>query len=142
MLLAKVGDTVKIHFTGKTQNGEVFASSREDEPIQFKLGEGALLPGIERAVEGMGKGQQKTVTLPPEDGFGVRQENLILHVDKNQFPQDFEPQVGMELQVPQPDGSYVFFTVLGISNGKVELDANHPLAGKVLTFEVELLDIV
>lgn len=138
---AKCGDIVKIHFTGKTQNGDVFASSQGDEPIKFKVGGGELLPGIEKAIEGMEQGQQKIITLAPEDGFGVRQDELILLVERSQFPPDFEPQPGMELQVPQPDGSYIFFTVLEVDKDKVRLDANHPLAGKMLTFEVQLLEI-
>jgi len=138
---AKSGDKVRIHFTGKTQEGDVFASSHGNEPLEFKIGEGNLLPGIEKAVEGMGKGEQKTVTLSPEEGYGERHDELILDVNRAEFPKEFQPEVGMHLQVPQPDGSFVIFEVLDVSNNSVKIDANHPLAGKILTFDLHLLEI-
>lgn len=138
---AKNGDTVKIHFIGKTVTGDVFASSHEEGPIEFKIGEGDLLPGIEKAVEGMVKGEHKTITLNPEEGFGDHHEELILQVERNQFPHDFEPEVGMQLQVPQPDGTFALFKVLEVGNENVKLDANHPLAGETITFDLELLEI-
>lgn len=141
MAQAKNGDHVKVHFTGKKQSGEIFATSQGRDPLEFQIGDGTVLPGVEKAVEGMAKGEHKTVTLGPEEGFGEQKNELILTVDRSQFPEDFEPQEGMELQVPQPDGSVVFFKILKILNDKVQLDANHPLAGEKLTFELELLEI-
>lgn len=138
---AKSGNKVKIHFTGKTDNGEVFASSQGNEPLAFEIGDGTVLPGVEKAIVGMEQGETKTVTLSPEEGFGEQSESLILTVAKSEFPSDFEPREGMELQVPQPDGAVVFFKILKVLEDSVQLDANHPLAGKTLTFELQLLEI-
>ena len=137
----KNGDHVKVHFTGKMENGEVFASSQGHEPLEFSVGDGTVLPGVDKAVNGMNLGERKTITLPPQEGFGEQMENLILTVDRSQFPEGFELREGMELQVPQPDGTVIFFKILQIMDDKVKLDANHPLAGKALTFELELLEV-
>jgi peptidylprolyl isomerase len=100
------------------------------------------LPGVDLAVSGMSKGEQKTVTLSPDESFGEKNESLIMVVDRSHFPEGFEPKEGMELQLPQPNGGMVFLKILQIlDDGKVKLDANHPLAGKTLTFELELLEI-
>jgi peptidylprolyl isomerase len=142
MEAAKSGDHVKVHFTGKMQNGDIFATSRGREPLEFNVGDGSVLPGVDHAINGMSRGDQKTVTLSPEEGFGEQNDSLILIVERSHFPQGFEPQEGMELQLPQPDGGVVFIKILKIfENGKVQLDANHPLAGKTLTFDLELLEI-
>lgn len=138
---AKKGDKVKIHFTGKTKEGTIFASSHEREPVEFEIGRGALLPGIETAVEGMEKGERKDITLPPEQSFGQHHQELVILVERSQFPEDFQPSVGLEFEVPQPDGSYAYFKVLEVGESKVTLDGNHPLAGETLTFELELLEI-
>ncbi len=138
---AKKGDKVKVHFTGKTVDGNVFASSTEQEPLEFELGGGALLPGVEQAVEGMEKGDKKDVTLPPEESFGERHDELVIMVERSQFPEDFQPEIGLEFEVPQPDGSSAYFKVLEVGEDKVKLDGNHPLAGQTLTFELELLEI-
>ncbi len=121
-------------------DGEVFATSYGNDPLEFELGQGAMLPGVEEAVEGMATGEKKEVKLPPEVGFGHHQDELILMVERSQFPEDFTPEVGMEFQVPQPDGSVAFFKVLEVHESEVKLDANHPLAGETLIFELELLD--
>lgn len=138
---ARSGDKVKVHFTGKMEDGEIFATSQGHAPLEFQVGDGTVLPGVDRAIEGMKMGQSKTVTLTPDEGFGSPNESLILTVERTQFPEDFEPKEGMELQVPQPDGSVVFFKILKVMSDHVQLDANHPLAGKTLTFELELLEI-
>ena len=141
MAQAKNGDQVKVHFTGKMENGEVFASSHGQRPLEFCIGDGSVLPGVDHAVHGMALGEKKVVTLPPTEGFGEQSEALILTVERSHFPEGFEPKEGMELQIPQPDGSVVFFKILKIIEDKVQLDANHPLAGKTLTFELELFEI-
>ncbi len=138
---AKDGDKVKVHFVGKTEKGEVFATSQGNEPLEFQIGDGSVLPGFEKAIQGMEKGENKTVTLPPQDGFGEQNDSLVLTVERSQFPEDFDPQEGMEMQVPQPDGSVVFFKILKVEGDQVQLDANHPLAGSTITFELELLEI-
>ncbi len=141
-MAAKRGDRVKIHFTGKTTEGQVFASSyEENEPLEFEVGQGALLPGVEHAVEGMEKGEKKNVTLSPEEGFGHHHDELIIRVDRSQFPPGFEPEVGQTLQSQQPDGSIAYLTVLEVGDSDVKLDGNHPLAGRSVTFELELLEI-
>lgn len=139
---AKAGDHVKVHFIGKVENGEIFATSQGLEPLEFHVGDGSVLPGVDRAVYGMSQGERKTVTLPPTEGFGEQNSALIIVVDRSHFPEGFEPKEGMELQVPQADGGVVFLKILQIlDNNQVKLDANHPLAGKTLTFELELLEI-
>lgn len=140
-MAAKIGDKVKVHFTGKTTDGNVFASSHDREPLEFELGGGSLLPGVEKAVEGMERGEKKDVTLPPEQSFGQRHDELIILVDRAQFPDDFQPVAGLEFEVPQPDGSLAYFKILEVNADKVKLDGNHPLAGQTLMFELELLEI-
>jgi peptidylprolyl isomerase len=142
MSQAKSGDHVKVHFTGKMENGDIFATSQGHEPLEFHVGDGTVLPGVDKAVYGMSKGEHKTITLPPLEGFGEKNDSLILVVDRSHFPEGFEPKEGMELQLPQPNGGVVFLKILQIlDNDQVKLDANHPLAGKTLTFELELLEI-
>jgi peptidylprolyl isomerase len=142
MSLAKKGDHVKVHFIGKMENGEIFASSQGHPPLEFNVGDGSVLPGVDKAVDGMSQGEHKTVTISPQEGFGEQNTALILIVDRSHFPPGFEPKEGMELQMPQPNGGVVFLKILEIlDNDKVKLDANHPLAGKTLTFELELLEI-
>jgi len=142
MVQAKNGDRVKVHFTGKMENGSVFATSQGQEPLEFDIGDGSVLPGVEKAISGMSKGERKTVTVVPAEGFGEQNSALILTVDRSHFPEGFEPKEGMELQLPHPDRGVVFLKILQIlDNNKVTLDANHPLAGKILTFEIELLEI-
>lgn len=137
----KKGDKVKVHFTGKTQEGDVFATSQGEDPIEFEVGSGALLPGVESAVEGMEQGEKKDVTLNPEQSFGHRHEELVISVDRSQFPEDFQPAIGLEFEIPQPDGSVAYFKILEVGEEKVKLDGNHPLAGETLTFELEVLDV-
>lgn len=137
----KSGDRVKVHFTGKMENGEVFATSQEHEPLEFQVGDGTVLPGVDKAVQGMNQGEYKTVTIPPAEGFGEQTESLIMIVDRAKFPKEFEPREGMELNIPQPDGTVVFLRILQIMENQIKLDANHPLAGKTLTFELELLEV-
>lgn len=138
---AKKGDKVKVHFTGKTPEGNVFASSEGRDPLEFEIGGGALLPGVESAIEGMNAGDEKAVTLSPDESFGQRHDELIIMVERSQFPEDFEPKVDLEFEIPQPDGSVAFFKILEVGEEKVKLDGNHPLAGQTLTFELKLLEI-
>ena len=138
---AKQGDRVRVHFTGKTSDGNVFASSYGQEPLEFTIGEGIMLPGIERAVTGMGVGEQKTANINPDEAYGPHRSELILEVERTEFPPHVQPEEGMQLQVPQPDGNVVILTVLEVKEKTVRLDANHPLAGQNLTFELELVDI-
>ena len=141
MAQAKTGDTVKIHFTGKLEDGTVFGSTANREPLEFELGEGRIIPGIEKAVEGMNVGESKTVEVPPEQAYGQHQAELVQKVSRDRFPEDVEPQVGQEFEIPQQEGRPMAVRVVDVSESTVTLDANHPLAGRDLTFELELLEI-
>jgi len=139
---AKNGDTVRVHYTGKLEDGTVFDSSFERDPLQFTLGEGQVIPGFEQAVVGMNPGETRTTTVPSDQAYGPHREEMVLVADRDQLPDNFEPQVGQQLQVLQADGRAVVVKVSDVSESSVTLDANHPLAGQSLTFEIKLLDIV
>ena len=142
MSKAKNGDKVKVHYTGKFKDGEVFDSSLEREPLEFTIGKGQVIPGFEQAVEGMSPGDTKTTDIPPEKAYGPRHEEMVTEVEKNRFPADMDPKVGQRLQLRQADGKIIRVTVTNVSESKVTLDANHPLAGKDLTFDIKLIEIV
>jgi len=137
----KDGDTVKVHYTGKLEDGTVFDSSKEREPLEFTLGEGQLIPGFEKAVTELEVGKSKEVIIPAENAYGEPREDLIISVPKDQLPDDVEPQVGMQLQVNQPNGEPVPVRITEVGEEKLTLDANHPLAGKTLTFDIEVIDV-
>lgn len=141
MSKAKDGDTVKVHYTGTLENGEVFDTSQEREPLEFQLGQGQLIPGFEKAVIGMSEGDSTTVDIPSDEAYGEVREDLVINVPKDQLPDDVEPQVGMQLQVNQQNGQPIPVRVTEIKDEELVLDANHPLAGKDLTFEIELLEV-
>jgi peptidylprolyl isomerase len=138
---AKNGDTVKVHYTGKLNDGSVFDSSENREPLEFQLGSGQLIPGFEKAVNGMTVGDSTTVTIPANEAYGDVNEELILSVEKDRLPADIQPEVGLQLQVQQPDGQPVPVVISDVTDGIVKLDANHPLAGKDLTFHIEVVEI-
>jgi len=141
MAQAKAGDRVKINFTGKLEDGSVFANTANSEPLEFKLGEGKLIPGVEKAVEGMNVGESKTVKVLPEQAYGQRHDELVEVVGRDKFPKDVKPQVGQQFEVPQQEGQSIVVRVVDVSEQSVTLDGNHPLAGRDLTFELELLEI-
>jgi peptidylprolyl isomerase len=140
----KEGDTVKVHYTGKlTEDDSVFDSSREREPLEFTLGEGQLIPGFEQAVIGMEVGDDTTVEIASGDAYGERREDLELEVSKSDLPDNIDPQVGMQLQMQQQEnGRAIPVQITAVEDDYVKLDANHPLAGKDLTFDIELLEVV
>jgi len=142
MVQAKAGDSVKINFKGKLEDGSVFANTAESEPLEFKLGEGKIIPGIEDAVKGMNVGESKSVKVPPEQAYGQRREELVEEVGRDKFPKDVEPKVGQKFEIPQQQGQPMVVTVIDVSELAVKLDGNHPLAGKDLTFDLELLDVL
>jgi peptidylprolyl isomerase len=142
MAQAKPGDTVKIHYTGKLDDGTVFDTSADREPLQFTIGQGQLIPDFEQAVVGMNPGESKTVQIPSDNAYGPHREEMVMEVDRSEFPEDLEPRVAQRLQVSQSDGRTFPATVTDVSESKVTLDANHPLAGKDLTFDVHLSEIV
>lgn len=140
MAEAKSGDTVKVHYTGRLDDGRVFDSSRDRDPLEFQLGTGQIIPGFEQAVEGMEPGDTKTVTLPPDDAYGPRRDELVRSLERDRFPDHLDPEVGQQLEMRQ--GEEVFLvTVTDVSDAEVEIDANHPLAGQELTFDLELVAV-
>ena len=139
--MAKDGDTVNVHYTGKLEDGTVFDSSVEREPLEFTLGAGTIVPAFEEAVRGMQAGQSKTVTIPSQEAYGPRHDEMVLVIERTELPPELKPDVGQQLQMQQPDGRAVSVLVTEVSETTITIDANHPLAGKDLTFEIELLEI-
>lgn len=142
MSQVKDGDTVKIHYTGRMQDGSVFDTSSGREPLQFNIGSGQVIPGFEEAVTGMALGEKKTAVIPCEKAYGKRDPSLVMVVDKKHVPADIEPEVGLRLQVGSPSGDLLVVTVIEVTNENITLDANPPLAGEELTFDIELVEIV
>ena len=138
---ASPGHTVQIHYTGKLQDGTVFDSSRERDPLEFTLGEQQVIPGFEQAVEGMKPGETNTTTVPPEQAYGSHNENGVLEVERTQLPDDMTPEVGQRLKITPAEGESFPVTVTEVAEENVTLDANHPLAGESLTFELELVEV-
>jgi peptidylprolyl isomerase len=141
MAEAKNGDTVKVHYTGKLDDGTIFDTSADREPMQFTIGEGQLIPDFEQAIVGMSPGESKTVQIPSDNAYGPHHEEMVMAVDRKEFPDDLDPKVDQMLQVRQQDGHTFAVKVTDVSEAKVTLDANHPLAGKDLTFDIQLTEI-
>jgi peptidylprolyl isomerase len=136
------GDTVRVHYTGKFDDGEVFDTSSGREPLEFTMGSGQLIPGFDRAVDGMSPGESKTVEIQAEEAYGPHREEMVLEVDRTQVPPELDPKVGERLEIKQQDGRSVPVTVTAVTDSQVVLDGNHPLAGKTLIFQIELVEIV
>lgn len=137
----KLNDNIKVHYTGKVESGEVFDSSLERDPLKFKVGEGTLLKGFEEAVIGMKIDDSKEIKIPSKEGYGIVSDDLIAKVDRKNLSQEIEPAVGMELMSKYPDGTDVVVRIVEVSEQEVTVDANHPLAGRDLTFEITLVSI-
>ncbi len=142
MAQAKKGDTVRVHYTGKLDNGTVFDTSLKRNPLQFTLGNGQVIVGVENAVIGMNVGESKTVVIPMEQAYGPRRDDLIVTMNRDKLPPDLDAKVGQRLELTQADDQVSLVTVINVTEQSITLDANHPLAGKVLTFELELIGIV
>jgi len=140
MAQAKSGDTVKVHYTGKLDDGTVFDSSRDRDPLEFKIGAGQIIPGFEDGVVGMDIGDTKSIVIPAEDAYGPRHPGWPKQVEKERMPEDYTPKVGDMMQVQGPEGDLVRVMITEVSDTSVVLD-NHPLAGKALHFDVELVEI-
>ena len=140
MAQAKDGDTVKVHYTGTLEDGTVFDSSRDRDPLEFTLGSGQVIPGFENGILGMDIGETKKVTISPEEAYGVRHPGWPKEVKKEILPPGFKPTVGSFLQVQQPDGSVIQVIIAHVGDDEITLD-NHPLAGQALFFDVELVAI-
>jgi|SRR5690606_16815631 len=141
MSQVKVNDTVKVHYTGKLTNGQVFDSSLEREPLEITVGEGKLIPGFENALLNMQVNEKKTVEIGKEEAYGDIQKELFHQVTKDQFPQDIQPEVGMGLASKAPDGTEHQFRVVEVQEDHIVVDGNHPLAGQDLVFDLELVEI-
>ena len=141
MSQAQDGNTVKVHYTGKLADGTVFDSSADREPLEVKLGTGSVIPGFEKGLVGMKVGEKKTIDVPVSEGYGERSEDLLVEINKTDFPEGTDPQVGQRWSITMKDGNVANVVVASVMEEKVVLDANHPLAGKPLTFDVEMVEI-
>lgn len=139
---AQNGDTVKVHYTGRLKEGEVFDSSEGREPLEFVLGAGHVIEGFDTAIVGMEESDKKTVDIPVEQAYGQRNEDYVLRVGRDKLPPDLEPVNGMPLSMPMPDGTAVNVVISDFNENEIELDANPPLAGKDLIFDLELVGIL
>jgi len=136
------GDTVKVRYTGRLENGMVFDSTMGSGPLMFIIGEGEFIPGFEEALLGMKPGESKEVRVPADKGYGPYYRDLAMVVDRDRLPEDFEPMVGERLEIPHEMGYPIVYTVTEVLESTVTLDANHILAGKNLIFEIELMEIL
>ena len=135
------GDLVSIEYAGTLSDGQIFDSSEGREPLQFEVGAGQVIPGFDRAVEGMKLHQEKIFTIASADAYGPVRQEMVLQVPRNKLPAQPEPQTGMVLVLQNPDGQKSSARIVKVENGMVSIDANHPLAGKDLTFKVKVVSI-
>jgi peptidylprolyl isomerase len=141
MATAKGGDTVHVHYTGKLDDGTVFDSSEGRDPLAFTVGSGEVIAGFDRAVAGMETGDTKIVRLDAKDAYGEHRDDLVVEVPKEQLPDDLEPEIGMELALRGDDGRQLPVRVAEVGDAAIILDANHPLAGQPLVFELRLVAV-
>ena len=140
MAKASEGQTVKVHYTGRLKDGTVFDTSRQsDDPISFKIGDEQVIPGFENAVKGMEPGDEKEVTIEPQNAYGERRDDLVFELEGENVPG--EPEVGQQLQLKHPSGQMIPVTITEVNDDTITVDANHALAGKTLVFEIELVEI-
>jgi len=141
MAQAKIGDTVRVHYTGKLEDGTTFDTSNNRDPLQFTIGKCEVVPGFEEAVVGMKPGESKTAKVPADKAYGPHRKEMVVVVNRNRFPADMEPKVDQQLQIRQEDGERIIVMVTEVSESSVTLDANHPLAGKDMTFDIQLVEV-
>ena len=141
MSTAKNGDTVRVHYTGSFDDGTIFDSSVGSTPLEFTVGSGQVIPGFDVMVTGMSKGDRKTQRIPASEAYGERMDGLVFTVNKSQMPDHLVPEVGQMLSISHPSGETIPVTITGVSETELTLDANHELAGRDLTFEIELIEI-
>ena len=139
---AKKGDKVKVHYTGKLNDGSQFDSSEGREPLEFEIGGQQVIEGFENAVVGLKVGEKVTIEIPSEQAYGPKIDEMVLRVEKTQLPAEFNPELGQKFQLPQENGQNVVVTVTDLTETHIELDANHPLAGKDLIFDIELVEVL
>ncbi len=138
---AKKNNKVKVHYTGRLTTGEQFDSSSGRDPLEFTLGAGQMIPGFDEAVQGMELKEKKTIKLSPDQAYGPVHDQLVNEVDRNQLPADMKPEVGQTLMASTPDGKETRVQVTDVKENSITIDANHPLAGKDLEFDIELVEI-
>lgn len=142
MAQAKNGDNVKVHYTGKFEDGKIFDTSIESQPLSFELGTGHIIQGFNDAVVGMEQGESKTVTIPPDKAYGDYKKELVIKIEKNKLPPGADPQIGQKLSANHSGNNRkINFTIVEIEDEVLTLDANHVLAGRNLVFDIELIEI-
>ncbi len=141
MAQAQNGDTVAVHYTGTLTDGSVFDSSREREPLSFTVGSGQVIAGFDKAVMGLAPGESRSATIPAAEAYGEHRDDLVFEVGREQLPENLEPELGDQFEMRQPDGTPMLVTVVALDEDVVVFDANHPLAGMDLTFDIELVEI-
>ncbi|MGI9219447.1 MAG: FKBP-type peptidyl-prolyl cis-trans isomerase [Woeseiaceae bacterium] len=141
MSKAKSGDTVRVHYTGKLDDGTQFDSSAGKDPLEFAIGSGGVLPAFDSEVEGMTVGDSKSFKIEAEDAYGRRHDQLIQDVPREHLPEDMDPAVGMQLQAQGQDGQPINLVVTEVKDDTITVDGNHPLAGQALSFDIELVEI-
>jgi peptidylprolyl isomerase len=142
MTQAQVGDMVKVHYTGRLTDGTTFDTSLERDPLEFTLGEGELIAGFEQAVLGMAAGESKTTTIPAAQAYGPHHTERVIDIERHHLPSDLQPEIGQQLQMTRPDGTTLSVMITTVTETQVTLDANHPLAGQDLIFDITLVEIL
>jgi len=142
MAQAQKGDKVKVHCLGKLEDGTTFFNTAQQDPMEVTVGAGQVIPGFDRALEGMASGEKKTIDIPPDDAYGPRREEMVQDITRDKIPPDLNPKVGDTLNLQHESGQAIPVRVTNVSDSTVTLDANHPLAGKNLTFDIHLIDII
>ncbi len=142
MTQAQVGDMVKVHYTGRLTDGTTIDTSLERDPLEFTLGEGELIAGFEQAVLGMAAGESKTTTIPAAQAYGPHDAERVIDVERHHLPSDLQPEIGQRLEMTRPDGTTLTVMITTVTETQVTLDANHPLAGQDLIFDITLVEIL
>jgi FKBP-type peptidyl-prolyl cis-trans isomerase 2 len=138
---ASAGDAVRVHYTGKLEDGTVFDSSEEEDPLEFTVGEDQVIPGFEKAVKGMRPGESTTVSIDPDEAYGEHREDMVKRMSRDQIPDEVPTEVGQQLQLRMENGDDIPVIVTSVTDEIVTVDANHPLAGRTLVFDIEVEDI-
>ena len=137
----KNGSKVKVHYTGSFEDGNVFDTSEGKDPLEFEVGSGKLIKGFDTALIGMKEGEEKEVTLKPEEAYGEKHDNLVQEVPKDALKGQFDPKEGMQLMLKAPDGHQMVATIVKVGDEKLTIDMNHPLAGKTLKFKLKVVNV-
>ena len=138
---AKVGDKVKVHYTGKLTDGTTFDSSEGRDPLEFTVGQQQVLKKFEESVDGLAIGESVSIDIPAEEAYGVKQDQLIVKVPKNNLPPELSPEIGMKLQSQTPEGGVMVVKIVEVEEETITIDANHELADQDLNFEIKLVEI-